>query len=75
MIKIRDREGSSDSIFFMKKKSISLKAKLTLNKVTLAQLNQQQQTAVAGGGTLSRCETVRTCAPQHTGFASCENIC
>ncbi|WP_118976473.1 class I lanthipeptide [Taibaiella koreensis] len=59
----------------MKKKGISLKAKLTLNKETLAQLNQRQQAVVAGGGTLSRCQTNRTCAPQNTGFVSCEGMC
>lgn len=62
-------------MFLMKKKSISLKARLALNKETLAMLSQQQQAAIAGGGTLSHCQTIRTCAPQHTGFASCESSC
>ena len=50
-------------------KKINLKNKLSLNKETVAKLNQSQMSQVNGGGSLnhiscSGCNTVFTCVPQ-----------
>jgi hypothetical protein len=51
----KDREGTPQTSYLMKKQKLNLGKKLFLNKEIIAGLNARQQNAIAGGATEGGC--------------------